>query len=150
MTFLAGFSKRKAIKYGSQRPSSSLTAFPKLLVVSNDADIGAELTSRKLAVTLADGTTQVPYGSHSFVSSGGLATFTIRAKFDLNSAANQGDVLGYLYYDHTASDQRTAAACTIATANSFCLWRKTLLAASRNSSIGVATITAACRAAPPR
>jgi hypothetical protein len=105
MTFLSGFAKRKAIKYGSQRPSSSLTAFPKLFVVSNDADIGAELTSRKLAVTLSDGTTQVPYGSHSFLSSGGLASFTVRAKFDLNSAANQGDVLGYLYYDHTATDQ---------------------------------------------
>jgi hypothetical protein len=120
MTFLSGFSKRKAIKYGSQRPSSSLTAFPKLFVVSNDADIGAELTSRKLAVTLADGTTQVPYGSHSFISSGGSATFTIRAKFDLNSAANQGDTLGYLYYDHTASDQQNRSGVPDSNFKLFC------------------------------
>jgi hypothetical protein len=105
MAFLAGFQRRKPIKYGATRPSASLASLPKLFVVNNDADIGAELITRKLAVTLADGLTQVPYGSHSFVSSGGLATFTIRAKFDLSSSAAQGDVLGYLYYDRTASDQ---------------------------------------------
>jgi hypothetical protein len=93
-------------------------------------------------VTLADGTTQVPYGSHSFVSSGGLATFTIRAKFDLSSAANQGDVLGYLYYDHTASDQANRSGVLDSNFKLFCPWRKTPAAALRRLSTGPATTTA--------
>lgn len=106
MTFLAGFSKRKAIKIATAGiPSSDLAAFSKLFKISGDTDIGGETTSQKLAVTLADGVTQVPYGALSFGVSGGAATAVLRAKFDLSHSWSNGDTIGYLYYDHTATDQ---------------------------------------------
>lgn len=110
MPFLSGFRKRKAIKISTAGiPASSLTSFPKLFSIISDTDIGAELTSQRLAVTLADGTTQVPYGSLFFNSSGGSATLKIRAKFSLSSSLVNGDTIGYLYYDQTATDQSNRA-----------------------------------------
>jgi hypothetical protein len=99
--FLTGYGLRKAIKYGSTLPASNLTAFPKLVKTSADADITAELSGGGgVAVTLADGTTTVPFGLYPS-SAPASGTLTLRAKFDLSSAASAGDVLGYLYYDHT-------------------------------------------------
>jgi len=109
MPFLAGFSKRKPIRYGTVKPASNQTAFSLLVKASSDADIGAELSTRKLAVTLADGTTQVGYGALKFASAGGLADLALRAKVDLDSSAATNDVLGYLYYDATATDQQNKA-----------------------------------------
>jgi hypothetical protein len=105
MSFLSGFRKRKAIKYGSTLPTAALASFSKLFVITGDTDIGTELSTQKLAVTLADGITLAPYGALSFSSSGGSATLRIRAKFTLSNSAVAGDVLGYLYYDSSGSDQ---------------------------------------------
>src|SRR4029078_1180129 len=110
MPFLNGFSKRKAIKIATAGiPSSSLTAYPKLFVITGDTNIGTELTSQKLAVTSVDGTTQVPYGALYFNSNGSTADLTIRAKFDLPNTLVNGATIGYLYYDHLATDQSNKA-----------------------------------------
>lgn len=105
-SFLSGWGKRKAIKYGTTIPGSNLTDFDLLIQIVADSDIGAELSGRKFAVTEADGTTQVPYGHYNdFDLTGGDCTFTLRALFDLDSGASTGDVLGYLYYDDGQTDQ---------------------------------------------
>lgn len=108
--FLAGWSKRKEIRYGATIPASNLSAFPLLLKIIDDADIGAELSSRKFAVTEADGETEVPYGHYNdYSETGGEVTFTLRALFDLDSAALENEIIGYLYYDDSATDQSDRA-----------------------------------------
>jgi hypothetical protein len=99
MPFLTGYGKRKEIRYGTVFPGANLTDFPKLFKITADSDIAAELSGGGgIAVTEADGTTQVPFGLYpsSVPASGDLI---LRAKFDLLTAANTGDVLGYIYYD---------------------------------------------------
>lgn len=99
MSFLSGYGKRKEIRYGATKPASNLTDFPKLFKIAADSDIAAELSGGGgIAVTLADGTTTVPFGLYpsSDPTSGDLI---IRAKFSPQSGASTGDVLGYLYYD---------------------------------------------------
>lgn len=106
MPFLAGWNYRKEIRYGATIPASNLTNFPLLLKIIDDADIGAELSARKFAVTEADGETTVAYGHYNdFDVTGDECTFTLRALFDLDSGASEDDVLGYLYYDDAATDQ---------------------------------------------
>src|SRR5690349_20545779 len=110
MSFLSGWNKRKAIKYGTTKPSSNLTSFPLLLKITGDTNIGAELSSRKFIVTGADGVTQIPYGAYNdFSVAGGSCTLTLRLKTNLLSSASTGDVIGYLYYDHTQTDQNDRA-----------------------------------------
>lgn len=109
MPFLSGFGKRKAIKYGTVFPGSNLTDFPKLIKITTDADIAAELTGTHLAVTEADGTTLVPHGLYPS-SNPAAGTIILRAKFPtLLTAASTGDVLGYLYYDDGGTDQEDKA-----------------------------------------
>lgn len=105
MGWLGTWAKRKAIKYGTTKPSSSLTDFPLLIKIAGDTDIGAVLSSQKFAVTTSDGSTTTSYGAISFTSSGGSCTANLRAKFSPSSAASTGDVLGYLYYDNSQTDQ---------------------------------------------
>lgn len=99
MAFLSGFGKRKAIKYGTIFPDSSLSDFPKLFVIEADSDIASELSGGGgIAVTEADGETPVPFGLYpsSDPSSGDII---LRAKFDIAAGASTGDTLGYIYYD---------------------------------------------------
>lgn len=105
MGWLGTWAKRKAIKYGTTKPGSSLTDFPLLISISADSDLGTALGSTpKLALTLADGTTAVNHGRISWSYSGGNVTANIRAKFSPTSSASTGDVLGYIYYDSTQTD----------------------------------------------
>jgi hypothetical protein len=104
------FRKRKAIKYGTTLPGASLTDFPKYLSLADDAQIGAELSSRKFRITKADGVTQVPYGTVRFDLGGGLANVQLFAKFDLSGSAVTNDVLGYIYYDDDGDDTEDKAA----------------------------------------
>ncbi len=109
-SFLSGWGYRKAIKYGTTKPGSNLTAFPTLLKIVADTDIGAVLSSRKFAVTDVDGVTQIPYGNYNdFVVSAGACTATLRFKQTLSSSAATGDVMGYLYYDQSQTDQANRA-----------------------------------------
>lgn len=110
MPFLSGWNYRKAIKYGTTKPGSNLTSFPTLLKIVADTDIGAVLSSRKFAVTDTDGTTQLAYGNYNdFAVPGGSCTFTLRFKQTLSSSAATGDVIGYLYYDQSQTDQANRA-----------------------------------------
>lgn len=105
MGWLGTWAKRKAIKYGTTKPGSSLTDFPLLIQISADSDLGTSLgATPKLALTLADGTTAVNHGRISWSYSGGNVTANIRAKFSPTSSASTGDVLGYIYYDSAQTD----------------------------------------------
>lgn len=104
--FYGEFRKRKAIKIATAGiPSSTLASFPKLFTITADMNIGDELTAQRLAVTLADGITLVPFGVLSFTSASGSATITFRAKFDLANTLSNGDTIGYLYYDNSGTDR---------------------------------------------
>lgn len=106
MPYLSGFHYRKPIKIASAGiPASTLSAFIKLLSITADTDIGAILSTQKLAVTLADGTTLAPYGSLAFSSSGGAASINALTKLDLASTLVAGDTIAYLYYDEDGTDQ---------------------------------------------
>lgn len=111
MTFLSGYNKRKAIKYGTVLPSSSLSDFPKLFSITADSDINSELsTANGVAFTSADGTTTVPFGLYPS-SNAASGTLLCRVKFpSLSSVASPGDTFGYLYYDHTqaTSESKTS------------------------------------------
>jgi hypothetical protein len=109
VAFLAGYGKRKEIRYGTEFPDANLDDFPKLFKITADSDIAAELASGGgIAVTLTDETTAVPFGLYpsSDPASGDLI---LRAKFDVLTAASTGDVLGYLYYDAGATTTEDTA-----------------------------------------
>lgn len=109
MGFLTGYNKRKAIKYNTVFPGSNLTDFPKLFKITTDADIASELSSNNgIAVTLANGTTTVPFGLYP-TTDGNVGTLLLRAQFSPLTAASTGDVMGYLYYDHTQTTSEDKA-----------------------------------------
>jgi hypothetical protein len=108
MTYPNGFLYRKPILAGSSRPSSDLTSFSKLFIISSDSDIDARCSSQKFQFTEADGTTTAPYGGLYFDASGNLKA---RAKFATwpASATAGVTVLGYLYYGDAGTDQSNKA-----------------------------------------
>lgn len=111
MPFLAGFAKRKEIRYGTVFPGANLSEFPKLIKITTDADIAAELSATKLAFTEADGETLAPHGLYPS-SNAPAGTVIARVKFaTLLTAASTGDVMGYIYYDDSATDQEDKAGC---------------------------------------
>jgi hypothetical protein len=109
MPFLTGFTKRKELRYSTVFPDSNLTDFPKLFVISGDADLIAELSGGGgIAVTEADETTEVPFGLYPSSDPAG-GTLILRAKFTMLTAATTGDVIGYLYYDSGATTTQDRA-----------------------------------------
>ncbi len=108
MTFLSGYNKRKAVKYGTAFPGSNLTDFPKLIRITTDSDIASELSGGGgIAFTQADGTTTCPFGLYPDCTPS-AGTFLLRVKFPtLLTAASTGDVLGYIYYDHTQTTSQS-------------------------------------------
>lgn len=106
MAWLAGFTKRKPIRYGTVFPASNLSDFPLLVKTTGDDDIADELASGGgIAVTGPDGETVIPMGLYS---SSDLADgdVILRLKTGLLTAASTGDVIGYLYFDggHTTAN----------------------------------------------
>lgn len=109
MPFLIGFSKRKAFKYGTVFPGSNQSGFPKLFRITGDSDIAAELASGGgIAVTLADGTTEIPFGLYpsTDLASGDVL---LRTKIDPLTSASTGDVMAYLYYDASGTTSEDKA-----------------------------------------
>lgn len=103
-SFLSGWGKRKAIKYGTVFPGSNLTDFPVLLKIAADSDIAAELASGGgIAITAADGTTLIPFGVYASVTVLSTGDITIRFKVSPLAAASTGDVMAYLYFDASKS-----------------------------------------------
>ena len=104
MPFLAGYDKRKPIRYGSVRPTANLMDFPLTVLIVDDADIEAELSgfANNIRVTLADGTTEVPFE----VKNASLAGYTAQLyiKLTLSSSASEHDVVAYLYYDSAGTN----------------------------------------------
>jgi hypothetical protein len=107
---LSGWGYRKEIRYGTSVPSSSLTDFPKLIKIAADSDIAAAIgVTGGIAVTLADGSTEIPFGLYSGSTDFAAGDIILRAKFSLSSTADPGDVLGYIYYDAGQSSDEDKA-----------------------------------------
>lgn len=118
--FLSGWDFRKPIQYGTVFPSSNLTDYPLLVVISADSDIAVVLTSGGgITITTDDGVTEIPFGTYpnSDPSSGDI-TLRFFAS-DVLTAASTGDVIGYIYYD---SGQTTAEDKAGVVANDYALF----------------------------
>jgi hypothetical protein len=94
----------KEVRYAAPGiPSSSLTDFPKLVTITTDADIAAELGGGGgIKFTSADGGTDLDFGLYPSTA---LASGTVVARVRVSpaSTANAGDVLCRLYYSSAES-----------------------------------------------
>lgn len=108
--WLEGYDNRIPFNITDDKISANLTKFPVLLTISNSAgtgdtnltDIFTELTtsSRKLAITSSDGTTEVTNSEVELWNNGGNAAYVWAA---LNLTDGQTNSF-YLYFDKDVSD----------------------------------------------
>lgn len=110
MTFLAGYTLRKAITIDPTYVDAVLADFPLCIRISGDAEIGAAARAdgHDLRFTAADGTTLLKYERVSISIAAGEATGVFWVK--IPSVDSSTPTVIYLYYgDPAASDGQDAA-----------------------------------------
>lgn len=106
--------KYKNILYGSTKPSSNLTGFPKLFKITLDADIAAALAlGGGIELYGPDGSTPIPFGLYPSTNLA-LGTILFRALLDPLNSASTGDVMGKLRYGSGLTTTEDKAATVVA------------------------------------